>query len=129
MRPKPEHSEPKVEMKGKWITMKSMTFKRKDGTEGLWEFVCRTSRLPEGEQSNSTNVATTQGGCSDHKHPEGMISTDSEPSKQAQPCKHICDGVSIIPIIKKGDKRSLLLIAEFRYPVGKWVLCFPGGKP
>ena len=38
------------------------------------------------------------------------------------------DGVTIIPIIKKGGKKNLLLISEFRRPVEALVLSFPGGR-
>jgi len=38
------------------------------------------------------------------------------------------DGCQIIPIIKEGDRRHLLLISCYRPPVDKFVLELPGGK-
>ncbi len=57
-------------------------------------------------------------------------------TKEGKPYKYECiekaffnpkGGVEIIPIIRKGNKRYLVVIRNFRHPVNAWVLEFPGG--
>ena len=41
---------------------------------------------------------------------------------------HSVKQVSMVPIIRKGGKSHLLCIVEYRVPLGKFVLDFPGGR-
>ena len=94
----PETSPPDLCHKGKWLSLLSMKFKSRDGKDSVWDFCVRTRKL---------DLMNSDPG----KHPSSFV-----------------DGTSIIPIIRRKDgKKDIVLVAEYRIPVGGRVLGFPGG--
>ena len=87
-----------VVCKEPWMCLCSIGFKKKNGEMGTWDFCLKPRKLR----------------CLEEHHP-----------KNATSC--CIDGVAILPIIKRADRRDIVLVAEYRYPLQTRIVSMAGG--
>jgi len=85
-----------------WIRLKRILFLDAEGSERHWTGLERTTSYPK------TSAA------------------DPAPTQQDQ--QEVCDAVVVFPFLtKQGSPTRVVLIRQFRPPVGQWVLELPAG--
>ncbi|CAH0477928.1 unnamed protein product [Peronospora belbahrii] len=95
-----------------WIRLKRILFLDAQGSERHWTGLERTTTYPK---TLSETVSTST-----------ELITAHEQQKQAN--LEVCDAVVVFPFLtKQGTPTRVVLIRQFRPPVGQWVLELPAG--
>ncbi|GMF38238.1 unnamed protein product [Phytophthora fragariaefolia] len=92
-----------------WIRLKRILFLDAKGTERHWTGLERTTSYPKPLTSAAAGFAET-------------------PVARQQDQQEVCDAVVVFPFLtKRGAPTRVVLIRQFRPPVGQWVLELPAG--
>ena len=102
-------------LQGRWLDFNSIQFTRKSGQSGLWEYASRAGKREKLEKMAPPELKPDEDGFCREKLPPSPLTLN------------YVDGASIIALFKKAGKVGLLCVAEYRYPVQRRVLGFPGG--
>lgn len=93
----------------RWIRLKRILFLNAHGLKRNWTGIERTSTYPEASFGESKGSITKL-------------------EKQSQDAQEKCDAVVVFPfLLKQGAPTRVVLIRQFRPPVGQWVLELPAG--
>ncbi|ETI31280.1 hypothetical protein F441_21644 [Phytophthora nicotianae CJ01A1] len=92
-----------------WIRLKRILFLDAHGSERHWTGLERTTTYPKTSS-------------------EGVTGSTESAEAQEQDTQEICDAVVVFPFLtKQGAPTRVVLIRQFRPPVGQWVLELPAG--
>ncbi|KAL3665873.1 hypothetical protein V7S43_009297 [Phytophthora oleae] len=91
-----------------WIRLKRILFLDARGSERHWTGLERTTSYPKTSEADADSADTVE--------------------SQDQDKQEVCDAVVVFPFLtKQGAPTQVVLIRQFRPPVGQWVLELPAG--